>query len=332
MNEPEPCFDVAHLAHVELLSPRPEETLDFFTGLLGLQVTAREGQSVYLRGYEDLYHHTLKVTEAPQPGLGHVAWRTSSAPALRRRVQALQRSGAGGGWVRPEPGQGESYRFTTPDGHSMELLWEVEYAHLPEGERSPLRNRPQRRPTQGVPVRRLDHVNLFVSDVAANRQFMQDQLGFRLREGKILDDGTEVGAWMSVTNLVHDIALMRDASGAAGRFHHVAFWYGYPQHLMDIAEIFRECDITIEAGPAKHGTTQAYFLYCFEPGGNRVELFGDTGYLIFDPTWKPVIWQERDLAVSSIWFGGKLPESFYRYGTPKLEGADQFPSQLVSRT
>lgn len=57
----------------------------------------------------------------------------------------------------------------------------------------------------------------------------------------------------------------------------------------------------------------------FEPGGNRVELFGDTGYLIFDPEWKTVVWDvanESDLEKSSIWFGGQLPETFYTYGTP----------------
>jgi hypothetical protein len=83
----------------------------------------------------------------------------------------------------------------------------------------------------------------------------------------------------------------------------VAYWYGAQQHLLDIADIFAERDVRMESGPAKHGTTQAYFLYCFEPGGNRVELFGDTGYLIFDPEWKTVVWDvanEVDLEKSSI--------------------------------
>lgn len=321
MTEPEPIFDVAQLAHVEIYTPRPDETLWFFRELLGMEVSAREGQSVYLRGYEDFYHHTLKVTEARHPGVGHVAWRATSAPALERRVASIVGSGLGQGWIESEMGQGPTYRFTTPDGHPMEIMWEVEYAEIAEQDRSPLRNRPQKKPLRGVPVRRIDHVNLFCHDVTPNRQFLQDHLGFRLREAKVLRDGTEVGAWMSVTNLVHDIACMRDATGAYGRFHHVAYWYGYPQQLSDIADIFRDRGITIEAGPAKHGTTQAYFLYCYEPGGNRVELFGDAGYLIFDPAWKPVVWGDDEIAASSIWFGGKLPEDFYLYGTPPVEAA-----------
>ena len=71
-------FDVAQLAHVELYSPKPEETLKFFTDYLGLQVSAREGQSVDRRAYEDFYHHTLKITEAKEAGMAHTAWRASS--------------------------------------------------------------------------------------------------------------------------------------------------------------------------------------------------------------------------------------------------------------
>src|SRR6185503_17239195 len=70
----EHIFDIAQLAHVELLTPELERSTWFFKDLIGLQETTRDGQSVYLRAYEDFYHHTLKLTEAPAAGLGHVAW------------------------------------------------------------------------------------------------------------------------------------------------------------------------------------------------------------------------------------------------------------------
>lgn len=312
---------VAQLAHVEVLTPAAERTLWFFHDLLGMEETSRRGRSVYLRAYEDLYHHTLVVTESRGPGLGHVAWRTASPEALEEGARRLAASGFGRGWIDGDLGHGPAYRFVTPEGHPMELVWEVEYYQAPPAMRTALRNRPQRRPLRGVPVRRLDHVNLLAGEVPPVRRFLEDQLGFRVREQKIGEGGREVGAWLSVSPLVHEIAVMRDATGCRGRFHHVAFWYGYPQHLLDIADVCSDYGIRIEAGPGKHGATQAYFLYVFEPGGNRVELFGDTGYLIFDPEWKTVVWDvstESDLEKSSIWFGGKLPETFYTYGTPSL--------------
>lgn len=317
--EQEPSFDVHQLAHVEIFTPKPEATLRFFKDLLGMQETTRAGESVYLRAYEDWYHHTLKVTAAKQPGLGHLAWRTSSQAALERRVKVIEATGLGRGWRDGDLGHGAAYAFTTPDGHDMELLWEVDYWEAPEALRSPLLNRPQRRPLQGVPVRRIDHVNLMASDVTANKNFFMDTLGFRLREHIVARNGDEMGAWLSVSPLAHEVAIMGDASGSRGRLHHLCYWYGSPQHLSDLADVLREEDLVIEAGPGKHGITQGMFMYVFEPGGNRVELFGDTGYMILDPAWKPVRWTEETLARGIIWHGSDLPAEFFMYGTPPLE-------------
>lgn len=318
MND-EPNFDVAQLASTEIYSPRVDETVRFFTKLLGMTETTRDGNSVYLRCYEDFYHHTLKVTHRDEPGLGSVTWRASSKNALERRAAAIEASGLGSGWSEGETGYGRTYRFASPDGHQQRLVWDVDYFKAGADQRSRLLNRPQKRPLQGVPVRRLDHVNLLCSDVNRNKDFFADALGFRVRERIISDAGPDIAAWMSVSALVHELAFMHDQSGARGRLHHVAFWYGYPQHLADIAEVFREEGVTIEAGPGKHGVTQALFLYAVEPGGNRVELFGDAGYLIFDPAWKSVDWKESELAEGIIWFGSQLPEEFFLYGTPHVK-------------
>ncbi len=316
-------FDIAQLVSVALYTPKLEASVKFFHDLLGLEVSHQDGQSVYLRAYEDFYQYTLKLTEARQAGLEQVTWRASSPEALQRRVKAIEASGRGIGWTDKDYAHGSSYQFCTPDGHRQTILWELDYCDASPELKSKLRNRPSKRPLRGVPVRRIDHVNLMVHDVPANREFFMTVLDFKLREQKIGDGGAEVGAWLSVSALAHELALMRDSTGSHARFHHVAYWYGAPQHLLDIADIFAERDVRIESGPAKHGTTQAYFLYCFEPGGNRVELFGDTGYLIFDPAWKTVVWNvanEVDLEKSSIWFGGQLAKSFYRYGTPVVPG------------
>src|SRR5699024_9445890 len=256
-------YDVAQLAHVELYSPKPEETLKFFTQYLGLQETTREGQSVYLRAYEDFYHHSLKITEDKEAGMGHAAWRASSETALYKKVQTLEKSGYGKGWIERDIVHGQAYQFQTPDGHNMEILWDVDYYQAPEHLKTKLKSRPQKKPNIGVPARRLDHINLMCSDVTQNKNFMANELDFKLRENIIMNDNTEMAAWMSVSPLVHEIALMNDQSGHKGRFHHVAYWYGYPQHLMDVADLLVENDIEIESGPAKHGVSQAYYLYVF---------------------------------------------------------------------
>jgi catechol 2,3-dioxygenase len=317
----EPNLDVAQLAHIELLTPDPEGSLGFFTDLLGMVETGRSGGSIYLRGYEEFYHHSLKITAASCAGLGHIGWRARSPKALERRVAAIEAKGLGRGWIDGDVGHGRAYRFDTPEGHPMELFFDVDYVAAPAGEGTSLRNRPQRRPRSGVPVRRIDHLNVMAADAGACRDFLVEVLGFRESERVVADDsGAVVASWLSVTNLSHDIAIVPEPTAMRGRFHHVCFHYISSQHLFDLAELAKEAGITIEHGPGRHGIGGATFLYLREPGGNRIEVMGDPGYMIFDPTWKTVVWKGSEVAeAAAVWTGSPLPDSFWVYGTPAPE-------------
>ena len=214
----------------------------------------------------------------------------------------------------------------------MELFWDVDYATAPAGEETRLRNRPQRRPRTGVPVRRIDHLNLMAADPGACRDFLVDILGFRERERVVGDDdGSVVASWLSVTNLSHDIAIVPEPTDARGRFHHVCFQYVSAQHLFDVAELAKEAGIPIEHGPGRHGIGGATFLYMLEPGGNRIEVMGDPGYMIFDPAWKTVVWKGSEVAdAAAVWTGSPLPDSFWVYGTPLPPGEGAAPKAAAA--
>src|SRR5512143_4055678 len=91
--------DIAQLVSVALFSPKPDESVAFFHDLLGMEISNREGQSVYLRAYEDFYQYSLKITEAPQAGVQRVTWRASSAEALDRVAKRIEANGLGIGWT-----------------------------------------------------------------------------------------------------------------------------------------------------------------------------------------------------------------------------------------
>jgi hypothetical protein len=92
---------------------------------------------------------------------------------------------------------------------------------------------------------------------------------------------------------------------------------GNGQHNADAAEMFREYDIRIEAGPDRHGITQGQFLYVFEPGGNRIELFGEPGFLHLEPDAETKTWLMSDIDTGLAIGGAKLPwETYFTYGTP----------------
>lgn len=323
MSDTTPRHEVAHLARTELLTPDPDGTLWFFTKLLGMYETHREAQSVYLRGYEDPYQWSIKITEAAHAGLGHAAMRTSSPEALDRRAKALKDANVDISWTEDEFGYGKTLQFPSPDGHNLSLVWEAEKYQAPPDLQSKILTRPSKKPLQGLPVKRIDHLNLLGSDVTAIKHSFERDLGFKTTE-RVIDGDIEVGAWMSSNILGHEVACMRDNLGENGRLHHVAMYYGIPQHNIDAAEMFREYDIQIETGPDKHGITQGSFLYVFEPGGNRIEVFGDTGYLHLDPDAETRTWQMSDIDTGLAIGGANLPyETYFTYGTPsKLSLAD----------
>ena len=109
--------DIAHLAHLELLTPKPEESLHFFVNVMGMTESGRRGDSVYLRGWDDYEHHTMKLTASRTAGMGHFAFRAESPEALQRRVAVIEGAGFGKVWTEGDLGQGHAYAFTTSDGH-----------------------------------------------------------------------------------------------------------------------------------------------------------------------------------------------------------------------
>ncbi|HTQ91607.1 MAG TPA: VOC family protein, partial [Streptosporangiaceae bacterium] len=154
-----PLHEVAHLGHIELLTPRFCESLRFFVDVLGLTETCRYGNSVYLRTWDDYEHHTVKLTAHETSGIRRVGLRASSQAALEARVAAIEAAGLGIGWKEGDPGIGPTYLFRDPDGHEMELYWETEWYVPPDDLKPSLKNQAQAYPGRGVCVRRLDHVN-----------------------------------------------------------------------------------------------------------------------------------------------------------------------------
>jgi catechol 2,3-dioxygenase len=304
---------IHNLHHVEILTPKIDESLDFFTRVLGLHETGRDGQSVFLRTAGEFGHYSTILTESDGPGLGHMAWQVAEPEHVegwsRRLTNAdIEHRLVAGGIERA---QGDTVRFTTPFGHEMELFHSFE--RLESSMPSKLANQPSRYPALGVGVRRLDHLNIQVANVDAARDWFTGVLDFNLREVARTPAG-DLGVWMSVTSQVHDIAIQRDGLGRDGRLNHIAYAVDTPEGILRSADIFSEEGLRIDAGPGKHGLTQAFFIYVFEPGGNRVELFSG-GYSILGPDWQPVIWEGEALERAIVWYGGALPDTFFTEAT-----------------
>jgi catechol 2,3 dioxygenase len=304
---------IARLGHVALVTPDLDASVEFWRQVVGLEEVERrpdgDGEtSVFLRAWGDFEHHTLTLTSGAEAAVDHVGWRTREPDDVWKLAALLERGGVQVEEIAAgtEPGIGKAVRFATPAGHCFELYYEVEKPLAPEGRRSRLQSNSARAWARGISPRRLDHVNIVTDDTLGLAEWLGEALGFDLRECIRLDDGTLAGAWLAVTNLMHDIAVMTGPDGAPAQLHHVAYWLDTGQDVMRAADILQEQAIVSDAGPGKHGISQAIYLYVKDPGsGHRLELFSG-GYLVLDPDWEPIEWPERELGLGMTWWGPDL--------------------------
>ena len=148
---------------------------------------------------------------------------------------------------------------------------------------------------------------------------MEDVLGMRTTEMIVLDSGAD-------GRRLGDVATTRpttspsphDHYGAHGRFHHATWAVDSKEEVLRAADIFLENGVHIETGPHKHAVQQTFFLYVYEPGGNRVEVDNAGARLMLAPDWQPIVWTETERKKGQAW-GLKTIETFHTYGTPPIE-------------
>ncbi|HEX4108801.1 MAG TPA: VOC family protein [Solirubrobacteraceae bacterium] len=312
---------ISHLGHAELLVPDLEASSAFFTEIMGLQVSERHEDRLFLRAWQDWDHHTLVLTKSDEPGLAHLGWRVprkQDADELRvgieqRGITVHEVDGA------TITGHGDAYRFTTPGGLPFELYWEVDYYQASGEQVSRMASHPSRIPLTGAAPRRFDHVTFIVDDVIAEQEFLSEVLGIRHNYFVFGPDGTRWGSWLSCNNVSHETAVTRNAMQTGGLLHHVAYYADTIDEVLRAATILVDHGFEIEWGPGKHGTSGATFLYFKEPSGNRMEIWTG-GMLIFDPDWKAIEWGPEIGHLGNSMWGTPLPESF-RFGTALGEPA-----------
>ncbi|SMX45051.1 VOC family protein [Maliponia aquimaris] len=197
----DPSLDIAHLAHVEMLTDRCDESLDSFTRVYGLKLSCQDESSACLRAWDEYEVHALKLTRAATTGIGHVGYRVDSPEALERRVAAIEASGCRSyGRVEDDMGHGRAYRFEFPFGHLFEIGWDT-MRYLPAAADAPaLKNNASHYHARGVAPRRIDRVTLLGEDVSASRAFVEAAPDNRVKECIQFDNVRPGGVWFTCNN------------------------------------------------------------------------------------------------------------------------------------
>jgi 3,4-dihydroxyphenylacetate 2,3-dioxygenase len=306
-------FDIVRAAYGELLVVDLEASEHFYVDLLGLIVSDRAPDRIYLRAWEERRHHSLVLRRAAAPAVERLSFRVRSEDDLSLLHTALAVRGCRTRWVEGDHlGMGRALRAWDTFGFPLEFFHQM----------AQLETRLQRFDIQrGAPIMRLDHFNLHTSQVEETLGFWQE-LGFRCSEYISTDGEPEqiTGAWLLRKPTVHDLAL---TAGRGPRLHHMGLYVGEPMGVL------RACDqlaaagqtLAIERGPGRHGVSNAFFVYLRDPDGHRVELYA-CDYYTGDPDLRPLRWSVSDPRCRSFW-GARAPDSWYEESSSVLgpEGA-----------
>lgn len=316
-HDPNGRRDLAHVGPVELYTPVLEQSRDFFVNQLALREVHTDENSVYLHTWDDYEAYTVRLIQRDQAGIGRTFLRASSPEAMERVIAAIDATPLRGELRTGFHALGEVYCFDDPDDHPMGIYWDVDWYRPDETDKPALKNQAAAFPGRGANVRRLDHVNYLTKDVPGVSAFLADVLGARCTERIVTDEGDDAAIWYHLGNKSYDLVYTRDWTGAHGRLHHIAFATDTREDILRAADVCLEAGIHIETGPHKHAIQQTFFLYVWEPGGNRIELCNAGARMILAPDWRTISWTAEERSKGQAW-GLKTIDTFHTHGTPVL--------------
>lgn len=225
-------------------------------------VSRREDGIAYLRGIEEIAHHSLVLRQSLEtPTCDGLAFRVLQDSDLDAAKAYFDSLGVSADWVE-RPYQGRTLAVRHSSGILFELVARVD--SMPRM----LTDYPNH---QGGQARRLDHVQVIVPAVGTTGDAFLD-MGFRASEMIVQSETNErIGIFLHRKNNPHDLVL---ALGAGPRLHHFAFV------TPDLQTMVRACDIAgsmgigqdVERGPGRHGPGNGMFIYFRDPDGHRLEL------------------------------------------------------------
>lgn len=312
-----PPFNIVRLSHVEYRVTDLARSRAFYVDTLGLQVSFEDDSRIYLRAMEERGHHCIVLVRADTADVGVLGFKLYDTPDLDAAQAWFAARGLPTQWV-DRPFMGRVLRTRDPFGIPLEFYVQMDRL-------APIHQ--QYRLYNGVKPLRIDHFNMFSSDVDASVAFYND-IGFRVTEYTEDDEsGRCWAAWMHRKGGVHDVAF---TNGLGPRLHHTAFWVPTPLNIIDLLDLMSTTGwvANIERGPGRHGISNAFFLYVRDPDGHRIEIYC-SDYQTVDPDLEPIRWSLTDPQRQTLW-GAAAPRSWFEEGSA-FEGVAPVPAVLQAQ-
>jgi catechol 2,3-dioxygenase len=309
-----PPFNITRVSHAAHTVRDLERTREFYCEVFGLVVSHQDMDMLYLRGVDEVCHHSLVFRRSDEPPrCERVGLRVLSEAELDKAYEYFAGIGLAPAWAEV-PYQGRSLRVTDPMGIPLEFC-----ARMQRMER--IYDRPDLQ--RGSSALRLDHVQLHVTDVQAALDFYF-RLGFRCGDYMTAGEHDET-IFCAFTYRKDNPADLVFMSGQGPRFHHCGYI------TPSFQDLFRACDIAgvrglgnqIERGPGRHSVAHAHYVYMRDPDGHRVELLLDVWHQMLDLEIEPVRWRLFGQHTAGVW--GLPAQAAWFYQATEFAGVTPQP-------
>ncbi|MBR0706255.1 VOC family protein [Bradyrhizobium liaoningense] len=285
----DPGFRVTRASHLVLTVRDLAASRQFYEKVIGLIVTAKDGDALYLRGVEEACHHSLVLRQANDASCARLGLRVLMEEDLYLLKAFFAARGCPAGWVEVAH-QGRTLHAVDPVGTPLEFCATM-----------PVMPRMITKFTNhiGGSALRLDHYQVLTPEVRKACEFYT-AAGFRLSE-YIAPAGTSDlrGVFLQRKGNPHDIVFF---NGVGPRLHHFAYLAPDVNCLLFACDLAGELGYgaSVERGPGRHGPGHAMYVYMRDPDGHRVELF-NTHYQMMDIENEPIAWDPSDRNLAFPW-------------------------------
>ena len=295
-------FNIIRCSHVEYAVTDLDASRRFYVDTLGMILTERTEEAIYLRCLEEHQHHSYILRKADRPAVIAVGFKVAFEKDLDTLKIHLDKLKIHNEWVE-KYAEDRTLKVVTPQGFILEF-----YARMKKVKHK-LR---QYAAYHGMHPQRFDHFNIFTPDAQETYAFFVRELGFRLTEYTMTEKGEMWAAWMHRKGNVHDMAL---TNGDGPRLHHSAIWVPTALNIIHLLDLMATTGYVtnIERGPGRHGVSNAFFLYIRDPDGHRIEIY-TCDYLTVDPDLEPLGWSLDDPQRQTLW-GAPAPRSWFEEGS-----------------
>lgn len=285
---------ISQIGHVALRVRDLDAAEEFATGLVGLRVTERSADAIWLT--HGTPHHTLQYTRAEEDAFDHlglIAPDAESVETVRERVEAAGLDVVEAAGERPAVEDGF---FFVAEGVTFEI-----YTRMAAVDRVA---------STALRPSRLGHANFFVAEPARLQTILKEVLDFR-----VSDYAGEQGQFLRCNVDHHGIGVF-PGDGVA---HHYAWEYPTMFEVAAMADAVDARGGSTLWGPLRHGMGRNIATYVKEPSGMLVEFYADIER-IYDEHHVPGRWDfEGDHKAVSLWARHDIVEEFLAAGLPPVK-------------